>query len=164
MYRLTVIAGPNGAQPARGSSYAVNSGSFSIGRHSQNQIVLNSGNVSKRHCVLVVNNSGIALEDAGSANGTFVNGKLAAKKNLQSGDRISVGEFVFELNRSSDSRSLAVTSGSGSNVLQFPASFSNAPAPSSASLTPLEPEEAPVPKELVGKLKYYFDRAILPYF
>lgn len=163
MYRLTVIAGPTGAQPARGSSYAVNSGSFSIGRHSQNQIVLNSGNVSKRHCVLVVNNSGVALEDQGSANGTFVNGKLAAKKNLRSGDRISVGEFVFELN--SDSKSLSVTSGSGSNVLQFPATFTNSPASSpSSSPLPSESDEPPMPKDPFGKVKYYFDRAVLPYF
>lgn len=164
MYRLTVIAGPTGVQPARGSSYAVNSGSFTIGRHSDNQIVLNSGNVSKRHCVLVVNNSGVAMEDQGSANGTFVNGKLAAKKALQLGDRISVGEFVFELNTGSESRALAGSYGTSNNVIPFRPNFgasSSTPAPA-MSITDLD--DVPMPKDIFGKLKYYFDKVVLPYF
>ncbi len=157
MYRLTVIAGPSGAQPARGSSYAVESGEFSIGRHSQNQIVLNSGNVSKRHCVLVVDNVGVSLEDQGSSNGTFVNGKLASRKKLTAGDRISVGEYVFELNE---------TSVIPANVISFPTQYhpptqnSSVPSPLSSS----DLDDVPMPKDVFGKIKYQFDRVILPYF
>lgn len=164
MYRLTVIAGPSGVHPARGSSYAVNPGSFGIGRHSNNQIVLNSGNVSKRHCVLVVNNYGVAMEDQGSANGTFVNGKLAAKKTLQLGDRISVGEFVFELNEGSESKAVALSRDHHNNVIPFPSHF-GAPNPdSSPAATASGLDDLPMPKDIFGKLKYYFDKMVLPYF
>ncbi len=164
MYRLTVIAGPSNAQPARGSSYAVGAGTFSIGRHSQNQIVLESGNVSKRHCVLVVDNTRVAVEDQGSSNGTFVNGKLSAKREIRPGDRISVGEFVFEL---SDSASALVAPSPcdprKSNVVAFPNSHA-APAPVAPLFTDSTSDEAPMPKDPLGKLKYHFDRYVLPYF
>jgi PAS domain-containing protein len=159
MYRLTVIAGPSNAQPARGSSFAVGSGSFSIGRHSQNQIVLVSGNVSKRHCVLVVDNTRVAVEDQGSANGTFVNGKLSAKRDIQPGDRISVGEFVLELTEGG----MPALSAEKSNVVAFP----NAPgvgAPTAPLFADSTADDAPMPKDILGKAKYHFDRYILPYF
>jgi PAS domain-containing protein len=158
MYRLTVIAGPSNAQPARGSSYAVGAGTFAIGRHSRNQIVLDSGNVSKRHCVLIVDNTRVAVEDQGSSNGTFVNGKLSAKRDIQPGDRISVGEFVLEL---SDALPAVVAPKNvPGNVLQFPGGA----APSAPLFTESSPESDPMPKDILGKLKYHFDAYILPYF
>ncbi len=160
MYRLTVIAGPSNAQPARGSSFAVGAGTFSIGRHSQNQIVLESGNVSKRHCVLVVDNTRVAVEDQGSSNGTFVNGKLSAKRDIQAGDRISVGEFVLEL--TSSAPALAAPK---SNVVAFPSSpTAPAPAPAAPLFVDSTAEDAPMPKDPLGKIKYHFDRYVLPYF
>lgn len=157
MYRLTVIAGPSNAQPARGSSYAVGSGTFSIGRHSQNQIVLDSGNVSKRHCVLIVDNTRVAVEDQGSSNGTFVNGKLSAKRDIRPGDRISVGEFVLELSDNAP----ALRAPPKSNVVAFPNAHAAPAAPLFADATS---DDAPVPKDPLGKIKYHFDRYALPYF
>jgi PAS domain-containing protein len=162
MYRLTVIAGPSSAQPERGSSFAVGNGTFGIGRHSNNQIVLNSGNVSKRHCVLVVDNTKVAIEDQGSSNGTFVNGKLAAKRDLQPGDRISVGEFVLELS-DGGIQNFPSPSTSGGQVIPFPGAAPAYAGPSSAP--PAEDESnAPMPRDLIGKVKYFFDRFVLPYF
>lgn len=161
MYRLTVIAGPSSAQPARGSSFAVGNGKFVIGRHSQNQIVLQSNNVSKQHCVLVVDNTRVKLEDAGSSNGTFVNGKLAAKRELQPGDRISVGEFVLELSQGGiqSFHAPVAISGGGSNVIPFPdVAGASAPPP------PSDDAEAPMPRDLPGRVKFFFDRFVLPYF
>lgn len=165
MYRLTVIAGPSNAQPARGSTFAVGNGSFTIGRHSGNEIVLQSGNVSKRHCVLVVDNTRIALEDQGSSNGTFVNDFLAAQKNLQPGDRIRVGEFVLELSDTEAPKALAAKNHSD---LAFPNHLSvvsdtySHGSPASANTPALE--EDVMPKDIVGKIKFHFDRYVLPYF
>lgn len=162
MYRLTVIAGPSNAQPARGSSFTVNSdGQVSIGRHSQNEIVVQSGNVSKKHCVLVASNGRILLQDQGSSNGTFVNGKLASEREIQPGDRISVGEFVFEL-----SESALMPVPRPDNVLQFPSPQAGAvPLPAgemgaSQSYAHIET----VPTDIVGKAKHYFEKFVMPYF
>ncbi len=160
MYRLTVIAAPKNAQPARGATYAVGAGTFSIGRHSQNQIVLHSGNVSKRHCVLVVDNTRATVEDQGSSNGTFVNGKLSAKREVAVGDRISVGEFVLELSEGGASSLMQVAH--GSNVLAFPGAPASMPVPGGDALETFE--DAPMPRDPLGKLKFHFDRYVLPYF
>jgi PAS domain-containing protein len=164
MYRLTVIAGPSSAQPERGSSFAVGNGSFGIGRHSNNQIVLHSGNVSKNHCVLVVDNTKVAIEDQGSANGTFVNGKLAAKRELRVGDRISVGEFVFELSDGGIQNLPAPISGQGARILPFPGSPGHAYPGAPAAPSSEDEPNAPMPRDLIGKVKYFFDRFVLPYF
>src|SRR5271156_4263686 len=93
MFKLTVVGGP-----AKGKSYALKEvGETSIGRVDGNDVVLTSQKVSKKHCVLVVNNVGVNVKDAGSSNGTFVNGILTKNKQIKPGDRVSVGEFVLEL-------------------------------------------------------------------
>jgi len=158
MYRLTVIAGPNNAQPVRGSTFALEGNLVSIGRHSRNEIVLQSGNVSKRHCVLVVDHGKLVVQDQGSSNGTFVNGRLAAERNIDIGDRISVGEFVFEV--SSSQMSAAAPSsldfGVPAQILQFP-------NPSGQS--PVQQVHAPVaPQDLLGKVQFHFERLVMPYF
>lgn len=89
--RLIIVGGPN-----QGAAYFLKEGSNSIGRESGNDITLSSGQVSKRHCVLSVLGAKVEVLDAGSSNGTFVNGILIKKKVLRSGDKISIGPFVFE--------------------------------------------------------------------
>lgn len=92
MHRLVIVSGPN-----RGSSYALVDGDNSIGRQMDNQIVLSSTKVSKRHCVISVNHQDVILSDTTSTNGTFVNGALVRQHILKAGDKISIGDFVLEL-------------------------------------------------------------------
>src|SRR4051812_2995732 len=92
MYRLKVLVGPNS-----GKSFNLPYGQVYVGRGDNNDIILQSHNVSKRHCVLEVHTGEVILRDQDSANGTFVNGVLAREKKLKLGDRISVGEFVLML-------------------------------------------------------------------
>jgi PAS domain-containing protein len=92
MYKLMVVAGPN-----RGTSFTIHPGENWIGRQAGNAVVLVSSKISKRHCLVTVRDNEITVSDPGSANGTFVNGALMRTKQLQIGDRISVGEFVLQL-------------------------------------------------------------------
>lgn len=92
MFKLKVVHGPS-----RGSSFDLHEGENSIGRNAGNSIPLSSTKVSKTHCVLVLNQNHVSVQDKGSSNGTFVNGVLAQKRPLVSGDRVSVGEYVLEL-------------------------------------------------------------------
>lgn len=118
MYKLTVVGGPQ-----RGTVYKVDNGNATIGRIPGNDIVLQSNQVSKRHCVLVVDNTGVTVNDAGSSNGTFVNGVLSKSKHLNPGDRISVGEYILELTK------IESSSAAYSNVVPFPTPMqSSAPA------------------------------------
>lgn len=63
---------------------------LSIGRNSDNNIVLNDHNVSRHHCQIVQHGNGtFSIIDLGSTNGTFVNGQqVFGEMALNLGDRV----------------------------------------------------------------------------
>ena len=63
-----------------------------LGRDPSCDLVLNDAKCSRRHAVLEAGPQGIAIRDAGSANGTYVNGKKIERANLKEGDVVRVGE------------------------------------------------------------------------
>ncbi|MFL5815296.1 MAG: FHA domain-containing protein [Bdellovibrionia bacterium] len=172
MYRLTVVSGPG-----RGTVFRINEGENTLGRQLGNTVVLPSTQVSKRHCVLVASNGKVLVKDQGSANGTFVNGSLALNKQIKSGDRIGVGEYILELTAASpvlQSNNVALQS---DNVVSL---SSRLPVPSGAHLdagvglsagmndfaastsSGQGPEAAP--KDLIGKAFWAFENYVMPYF
>jgi phosphoserine phosphatase RsbU/P len=65
---------------------------FTLGRQSDNDLVLLDSRISRRHASIVKDDEGYLLEDVGSRHGTFVNGKrVEAPLRLKSGDQISLG-------------------------------------------------------------------------
>lgn len=72
----------------------------SIGRLSNNDVVLSDPNVSRKHAELRHDDGRWVLVDLGSTNGTSVNGKTAPHHYLEDGDRIAFGtsELVFRTN------------------------------------------------------------------
>ncbi len=72
-----------------------------IGRHPECSIVVDAGAVSRYHAKVTKKPNGFSIEDAGSRNGTFLNGQLlTGPQFLREGDRIRVSdvEFVFRNN------------------------------------------------------------------
>jgi uncharacterized protein (TIGR02996 family) len=68
-----------------------------IGRASENQIVLPRGNVSKRHARIVLKDGRIIIVDLKSTNGTFVNGrKITSPLVVREDDKIYVCDFVLQ--------------------------------------------------------------------
>jgi len=69
-----------------------------VGRVRDNDIVLPKGNVSKHHCRLLLQNGQLLVEDLGSTNGTYVNGrKIAEATSLGTTDKVFVGDFVIRV-------------------------------------------------------------------
>ena len=64
---------------------------ISIGRHSENKLVLADNLASRFHCVIEKAPDGYLLRDLGASNGTFVNGKKVKSALLQPGDVVKVG-------------------------------------------------------------------------
>lgn len=62
-----------------------------IGRHYDNEVVVADREVSKRHAVVERTPDGFVLQDLGSANGTFVNGRRIDRITLREGDEVRVG-------------------------------------------------------------------------
>ncbi len=161
MYKLRVISGPK-----RGTSWEISEGENSIGRASDNVVVLPSAKVSKRHCVLVVNGDEIEIQDQNSSNGTFINGALTRKKPIQAGDRISVGEYVLQLVRPSAPNFSNQGFQAGlplAPVIQHPSALLATGGESSLPLSEV-PAAEEVPKDLKGRLTWFFDRKFMPFF
>jgi len=68
---------------------------YSIGRFADNDIHLNDSDISRHHCLLQIQNSEYIIEDLGSHNGTFLNGRKVDKATLNHGDRVKIGHHVI---------------------------------------------------------------------
>ena len=66
-----------------------------IGRTPDNQIVIPSREVSRKHAEVVLGQGGYVLRDLGSPNGTYVNGKKITEHALQEGDRVTLAGVTF---------------------------------------------------------------------
>ncbi|RME26973.1 MAG: FHA domain-containing protein, partial [Deltaproteobacteria bacterium] len=71
---------------------------FSVGRGGGNDLQLaGDPEISRHHCMLVRGTDGACiLRDSGSANGTYVNGRLVERHILQVGDVIQIGDSTLE--------------------------------------------------------------------
>ncbi|MFO1180942.1 FHA domain-containing protein [Ottowia sp.] len=64
-----------------------------IGRRPYNDVVVDHLAVSGEHAVIQVSGDAAQLEDLGSTNGTFVNGRAVRKHTLGDGDVIEIGRY-----------------------------------------------------------------------
>ncbi|GEM_PF-6374483 len=119
---LTMVKGPN-----PGQTITISTPAQIIGRSSVSNIIIDEPSISRQHARIALTESGIMIEDLGSANGTLVNGQRISKFKstiLQIGDTIQLGNkirlkvqsaktnedepvFVDEMELSPDQKSLA---------------------------------------------------------
>ncbi len=66
-----------------------------IGREASNGIHLGDPSVSRRHALLTCALGEFFIEDLGSTNGTFLNGRPITKHMLNHGDLLQVGDYVL---------------------------------------------------------------------
>jgi Nif-specific regulatory protein len=84
--------------PVEGRSFPVGTPNIVIGRDPSSTIHVVDLLVSRSHCSLRVDENGhLNVDDLGSSNGTFVNGKRIQTTVLNSGDRLEVGQSEFVL-------------------------------------------------------------------
>lgn len=84
-------------QGAAPQAMALPSGTITIGRGSENEIVIPDLLASRRHVRLVPQGDGFAVEDLGSRNGTYVNGARVTRGVLHEDDLLAVGRTRFTL-------------------------------------------------------------------
>ncbi len=73
--------------------YLLASETMTIGRKPSNDIPIDNLSISGRHAQVITILEDSFLEDLGSTNGTYVNGKLVKKHALENGDIITLGKF-----------------------------------------------------------------------
>jgi pSer/pThr/pTyr-binding forkhead associated (FHA) protein len=109
--------------PTVGALYPLEADSISIGRDASNGIQINDAEISRRHARLQFQGGKYVIEDAGSTNGTHVNGqRIMSAYVLKPSDVVSFGEGIVLGYESADfdpAATLAVPSRSAGQARQY---------------------------------------------
>jgi transcriptional regulator with GAF, ATPase, and Fis domain len=85
--KLLIISGP-----LQGREFVLNRDTFTIGSGHRNDLAIEDTTVSKRHCEIVVEQSGYHIRDLDSTNGTSVQGVRVSSAHLAPGSEIQIGK------------------------------------------------------------------------
>lgn len=66
-----------------------------MGRREDCDFRIPLGDISRKHCRLIKEDEALKIEDLGSSNGTYVNGKRVHDTELSPGDTVQIGPVVF---------------------------------------------------------------------
>jgi serine/threonine-protein kinase len=99
---LLVLRAIEGPEPA-GTEHKLGDAETRIGRGPDNDIVINSPTLSRYHAAIRRADGELLLVDQNTANGTYVNGERVRDVTpLRLGDRIHIGNCIFELSSTVD--------------------------------------------------------------
>ena len=87
---LRVIKGPN-----IGDEFYIEKDEFIIGRSPESDVLLDDITVSRKHALLKKDGTDYRLRDAGSLNGSYLNGNIVEEAIISNGDRIQIVKYIF---------------------------------------------------------------------
>ena len=79
--------------PQPGERFFIDRPKLGIGRDPKSDIFLNDMTVSRSHAVVTCVADEVSVSDAGSLNGTYVNGEIVENARLADGDVVQIGTF-----------------------------------------------------------------------
>ena len=95
--RLDVVSG---ALPGWPPQFVLSGDAVTLGRSARNDVVIEDSFVSAEHACIACQDDGCWLEDLGSTNKTYLNGREIQKPvRLTEGDRIGIGPVTLEFRR-----------------------------------------------------------------
>lgn len=141
--RLVMSQGP---QP--GHTFMLDQDFITLGRDPSNDIVISDPQVSRQHARLRRQGNVMMIEDAGSTNGTFVNGmRLLGPHTLVDGDVISLGDAATLIYHGADA-ALTAPMAERPTVAPAPPTYEPQPAPPPPAYAAAPPAAAePVEEE-----------------
>lgn len=92
MYKLVVVGGK-----LRGQEFILKQGDNSLGRDSSCDIHFQVEGVSKKHLTITITDDVLYIQDMGSANGTFLNGKIVKRSVIKGGDKVALPNAILQL-------------------------------------------------------------------
>lgn len=93
--KLKVLSGSH-----EGKEIGISSEKFLVGRSESCQLRPKSESVSRKHCIIVLKDNRVLIQDLKSRNGTFVNDTrlpVDKAKVLKGGDLLRIGKLLFEI-------------------------------------------------------------------
>lgn len=87
---------PLALERADGTRIALTDG-LTLGRGDDNAVVVRDPRASRQHARIIADGNDYAIEDAGSSNGTFVDGAQVRRSRLQSGQTVTIGDTLLKV-------------------------------------------------------------------
>jgi pSer/pThr/pTyr-binding forkhead associated (FHA) protein len=81
---------------AAGDEFTLDRPKISLGRGPDVDLVFDDSAMSREHVVFEFSNGGFRIRDLGSMNGTHLNDRPIKAGNLDHGDRLRIGEHLFQ--------------------------------------------------------------------
>lgn len=96
MDRLPLLVAVKG--PLKGQRYTITEAGLMVGRDEDCDVVIPDAGVSRQHARVLLHNAAVWVQDEGSRNGVFVNGKRVVRhRQLSPGAEMLIGEHAFTL-------------------------------------------------------------------
>ncbi len=92
MYKLVAVGGK-----LRGQEFVLQDGENTLGRSDDCDITLGVNGVSKKHMSITVTDDVAYVQDMGSSNGTFLNGKIIKRATAKNGDKIALPDLILQV-------------------------------------------------------------------
>ena len=109
---------------------------LSVGRAVTNDCAIVDPTISRKHADLKVTPGGVEVIDAGSSNGTYVNGVQIERSLMVAGDEVTFGKVVFKLEQVQPARPAAPGPSRASSTRTARRKAARAAAGSSPSTVP----------------------------
>lgn len=140
MFKIVAIGGK-----IRGKEFLLEEGENVVGRSMEATHQVEVDGVSKKHMSITVNGDTCFIQDLGSSNGTFVNGKLTKKMTIKNTDKIAIPNVIFQLVYVEEKKvivkkKVAKVDEDAQDAMKF---------------------EETMPKDLLGKIRYLFKHKIM---
>lgn len=103
----------------RGRSWSLSEEPLVVGRDSDCAVCLDNTSVSRRHCLMAVEEGEVFVRDLDSRNGTLVNGRPVRESPLTIGDEVSVGEVSLMVTGEGFAPSALLTSVATDNTVRI---------------------------------------------
>jgi PAS domain-containing protein len=108
--KLLVLQSPDN----QSREISLQAGQNVAGRDPGNELHLPSRRVSRKHCSFAVENNRVIVRDLGSANGVVVEGQRISEAELQSGQRIQIGDYLLQFISAPPQQDMGISLDSGS--------------------------------------------------
>lgn len=92
MYKLVAVAGK-----LRGQEFELQDGENVCGRDSGCDVHIPVQGISKKHMSVTVTDDVCYINDLGSSNGTFLNGKIIKRATAENGDKIALPDLILQV-------------------------------------------------------------------
>lgn len=81
---------------AAGSQFTLQQEAYTLGRGADADLAIDSEAASRKHAAIEFAGGNFRVRDLGSTNGVLVNGQSVEAAELHHGDKIEIGEYVFQ--------------------------------------------------------------------